>query len=82
MTSVPKTRADYWDAKFTANMERDIRVRRQLEEAGWTVIVIWECATRDAADIVAFVRDRLPAAVPGRGPQSRRTTSAMPPDPV
>jgi DNA mismatch endonuclease, patch repair protein len=82
MTSVPKTRADYWDAKFTANMERDIRVRRQLEEAGWNVIVIWECGTRDAADIVAFVRDRLPAAAPGPVPRNRRTTSATPSDPA
>jgi DNA mismatch endonuclease, patch repair protein len=76
MTSVPKTRAAYWDAKFTANMERDTRVRRQLEEAGWNVVVIWECGTRDAAEIVAFVRDRLPAAAPAAQPT---TTTAAPP---
>jgi DNA mismatch endonuclease, patch repair protein len=28
MASVPKTRSGFWDAKFTANVEREIRVRQ------------------------------------------------------
>ncbi|MCR5582365.1 MAG: very short patch repair endonuclease [Eggerthellaceae bacterium] len=41
--TTPKSNLDYWNAKFTRNRERDERVRAQLEEEGWHVVVIWEC---------------------------------------
>jgi DNA mismatch endonuclease Vsr len=31
-----------WDEKIAANRRRDMEVNRQLEEAGWTVIRIWD----------------------------------------
>ena len=42
-TSMPKTRPEYWAAKFAANVERDQRNARRLAEAGWRVFVAWEC---------------------------------------
>jgi DNA mismatch endonuclease, patch repair protein len=44
--TVPKTRAEYWESKFTANRARDVRVTQALREAGWEVGIIWECETR------------------------------------
>lgn len=44
--SNPKTRPEFWQAKFEANVERDCRKRKQLEAAGWRVITVWECALR------------------------------------
>ncbi|WP_409998220.1 very short patch repair endonuclease [Bradyrhizobium sp. SZCCHNR2012] len=44
--STPKTRQAYWQAKFSANSDRDERVQRALEELGWRVLVIWECETK------------------------------------
>lgn len=41
--SLPKSNQDYWGPKFEANRERDERKVRQLEEAGWRVVVVWEC---------------------------------------
>jgi DNA mismatch endonuclease (patch repair protein) len=41
--TTPRTNGDFWEAKFARNQERDARVRRDLEEMGWTVVVIWEC---------------------------------------
>jgi DNA mismatch endonuclease (patch repair protein) len=41
--SQPKTRSDYWSAKFSSNSKRDARVRRQLRRLGWSVVVLWEC---------------------------------------
>ena len=40
---LPKTRADWWAEKLARNKARDEDVQRQLEAAGWKVIVIWEC---------------------------------------
>ena len=39
----PKTRTEFWDTKFTRNVERDLEVRRELRKLGWNVIVVWEC---------------------------------------
>jgi DNA mismatch endonuclease, patch repair protein len=43
--STPKTRADFWSAKFAANIERDRRVAEALYRRGWSVHVVWECET-------------------------------------
>lgn len=44
-SSTPKTRTDFWIAKFGRNVERDTEARKLLEALGWKVIVIWECET-------------------------------------
>ena len=40
---VPKTRTDFWLAKFRRNRVNDTFHRESLEKMGWHVIVIWEC---------------------------------------
>ena len=45
--STPKTRVKFWKKKFSDNVRRDRRVRRQLEELGWRVVVVWECEASD-----------------------------------
>lgn len=47
--STPKTRPEFWSAKFLANVQRDKRNHDMLRRAGWTVIVIWECETNTHA---------------------------------
>ncbi len=43
---VPKTNAEFWQNKRLAAVQRDRRHRRQLRAAGWDVLTIWECWTR------------------------------------
>jgi DNA mismatch endonuclease, patch repair protein len=40
---VPSSRRRYWVAKLQRNAARDKRTRRELQHAGWRVLVIWEC---------------------------------------
>jgi DNA mismatch endonuclease, patch repair protein len=47
----PKTRPDFWRSKFDSNVARDLRVRGELEAAGWDVLTIWECETADTAQL-------------------------------
>ena len=54
LTTSPATRPEFWQAKFDANVQRDARARRALEEAGWTVVVVWECETRDSAALAGL----------------------------
>lgn len=41
--SRPKTHSEFWREKFARNRARDARDCARLVEAGWTVIVVWEC---------------------------------------
>lgn len=41
--TMPKTRVDYWNAKFERNVANDKLHIKQLEELGWNVITLWEC---------------------------------------
>ncbi|SIN77838.1 T/G mismatch-specific endonuclease [Vannielia litorea] len=45
----PKSRQDYWLPKLAANVRRDTAKTGQLEAMGWTVLVVWQCQTRDRA---------------------------------
>ena len=44
--TTPKTRPDFWEAKFSATVARDQRTCTRLLEAGWRVAVVWECSLR------------------------------------
>ena len=59
MASIPKTRAQFWQAKFDANVERDARKEAELRKLGWDVLVIWECETRDLLSLGAKLTDFL-----------------------
>ena len=41
--TTPATRVDFWQNKFAENTARDRRHIDQLQEAGWRVLVVWEC---------------------------------------
>lgn len=43
---LPKTRTEFWLNKIESNHNRDIRDIDLLLEAGWRVLIIWECALR------------------------------------
>lgn len=39
----PKSRSEFWMAKFNQNVARDKRNAVLLRRLGWRVLVIWEC---------------------------------------
>ncbi len=43
---VPKTRTDFWMQKITNNRLRDQRQVKALEELGYRVMIVWECAIK------------------------------------
>lgn len=61
---MPKTRIEFWQAKFARNVERDAEVQERLRAAGWRVLVIWECEIGRNADLDRMLRDFL--GPPGR----------------
>jgi DNA mismatch endonuclease, patch repair protein len=43
ISKVPKINTNFWLEKFESNTLRDARNEKTLKEAGWKVIVVWEC---------------------------------------
>ncbi|MBO0733424.1 MAG: very short patch repair endonuclease [Methylocapsa sp.] len=52
----PKSNLDYWEPKLARNRNRDAGHIAALEAGGWSVLVIWECETRDLATLSASLR--------------------------
>jgi DNA mismatch endonuclease (patch repair protein) len=63
--TVPKANTDWWQAKLTANRQRDLETEELLRAAGWVPIVVWEHDDPAAAAtrIELVVRQRLKEGV-------------------
>lgn len=57
--SLPKSRIEYWQSKFSRNVERDREVADRLRDAGWRTEVIWECETKGAATLRRRLQELL-----------------------
>lgn len=44
-TTMPRRNKRLWQEKFKRTLERDQQKQRLLEQAGWQVLVVWECKT-------------------------------------
>lgn len=56
-TRTPKSRIEFWEAKFAENTARDARVEAESRELGLRVIVIWECETRDPVRLAEIAEE-------------------------
>jgi len=45
--SNPKTRQEFWEAKFRENINRDKLNQENLSSKGWKIIIVWECEIKD-----------------------------------
>ncbi|HVZ06567.1 very short patch repair endonuclease [Rhodopila sp.] len=80
---LPSTRAEFWSAKISGNRDRDFRTIAALREAGWRVLIVWECSLKgpgrltvaEAVDFcAAFVRGGArDAELTGVWPESTQT---------
>lgn len=70
--SHPKTHSAFWQDKFARNRARDARDSARLVEAGWTVVVVWECRLKGARleptmrEVVSVVRAAGEGHLPAR----------------
>lgn len=45
--SFPASNIEFWQKKFSENVNRDNHVEHELIKLGWKVIIIWECELKD-----------------------------------
>jgi DNA mismatch endonuclease (patch repair protein) len=55
----PKSNTDYWRPKLLRNQARDKEHETALKALGWRVLVIWECQTKDEADLKKLLESFL-----------------------
>lgn len=67
---LPKSRIDFWQQKITGNMERDKRRLPVLEEAGWRILIVWECALKGKAELAIGSADLAQIWLAGNNPHA------------
>lgn len=45
--TMPKSNVAMWEEKFARNVARDEAAEAALTKAGWKVLVVWQCETKD-----------------------------------
>ena len=45
--STPKTRKEFWESKFKANVKRDLEIQEKIKNIGWQSVVFWECEIKN-----------------------------------
>jgi DNA mismatch endonuclease (patch repair protein) len=46
MFRMPSTQPEFWTEKIAANRRRDARALEDLLDAGWRVLIVWECCLK------------------------------------
>lgn len=50
---IPKTNVEYWENKLKTNVKRDKKNTADLEQAGWRVLVVWECEVKKDIELLS-----------------------------
>lgn len=74
-TTTPKTRQEFWEKKFSDNIQRDKNTAKSLEQLGWTVLVVWECELKDMEMLRHRLLEALPKYVQSSSSGNARSTS-------
>lgn len=56
---MPGTNRSYWASKLKRNVERFTEVRKELRKQGWTIVVVWECQTKNSEKLRSVLGTKL-----------------------
>lgn len=70
LTTMPKTRVEFWRDKFDRNVARDQRNEDALTHAGWRVMTVWQCETQRRDELTERLRNAFLEEHYGRLPTS------------
>lgn len=59
LARMPKSRLEFWEAKLSANRERDAVKMAELTALGWDALVVWECEIKDKGVLAARLKEFL-----------------------
>ncbi|KQS32739.1 endonuclease [Dyadobacter sp. Leaf189] len=53
----PKSKMDFWNGKFAANIKRDNEISEKIKSTQWVQLIIWECDTRDKDRLTKILKE-------------------------
>jgi DNA mismatch endonuclease (patch repair protein) len=56
---MPKSKLPFWREKLEQNKTRDKKNMKLLRDAGWNILVLWECQLRDRDALAARINNFL-----------------------
>jgi DNA mismatch endonuclease (patch repair protein) len=59
LARMPKSRVDFWAAKFETNQLRDAHALNDIRNLGWDALVVWECELKDEEALARRLRGFL-----------------------
>jgi len=60
--TIPRTRVQFWEAKFAENARRDCGAEDRLRALGWNVVTVWECQASSDEQLLSVLCCALPLA--------------------
>ena len=45
--ALPSSNRQFWETKISRNQYRDAMALNQLQNAGWSVLIVWQCETKN-----------------------------------
>jgi DNA mismatch endonuclease (patch repair protein) len=57
----PTSHTAYWNWRLDRNIARDRQNVADLEQAGWSVLIVWECEVKNAVEAEKVLANLLPA---------------------
>jgi DNA mismatch endonuclease (patch repair protein) len=57
--NLPKSNVPFWEDKINRNKTRDANTLEQLEKEGWQCLTLWQCQTKDIAELEKMLRGFL-----------------------
>jgi DNA mismatch endonuclease, patch repair protein len=57
--TLPATNSEFWQRKLQRNFERDRVVNRQLKNAGWRIVRVWQHDLKEPVRVVRKLRRTL-----------------------
>lgn len=76
--TTPATRKSFWENKFDRNVARDRQNLRDLRQAGWHPIVVWECELRNPDRLKRKLAKALPKPSPKLTPYPIAAPKSLP----
>lgn len=73
----PKSHQSFWEAKFRNNKARDRTNEKLLLHAGWQVLIVWECETKDEDLLLERLRSFLGPCCMSRVSGARSSNDGM-----
>jgi DNA mismatch endonuclease (patch repair protein) len=71
--TMPASHQEFWERKITRTTQRDSENVRDLQQLGWSVLIVWECQVKDQKCLASLLAGLLGSSTDAREPGNNTT---------